>query len=221
MDFVLPGAIHPERLCDEDFVGTVKEEMIVRTLKPSSNRIRLRLAAIVLVAALGLVAAGCGGGSSSSSAPKSGVAGAEHTLSTVVLKTRKISGLGVVLVNRKGRTLYVFMKDQHRHVTCTGSCAGFWPPLKWKSKSKPTAGGAAKQALMGSDKNPSGGRVVTYNKWPLYTYSGDSGAGQTHGEGQNLNGGKWYVISAKGKLVKHKSSTGGGGTTTTGGGGWG
>jgi predicted lipoprotein with Yx(FWY)xxD motif len=124
-------------------------------------------------------------------------------------------------VNAKGHTLYVFMKDQHRRVTCTGQCASFWPPLKWKSKSKPTAGGAAKSSLLSSVKNPAGGRVVTYNKWPLYTFVNDTAAGQAKGEGQNLNGGKWYVISPKGVLIKHKSASGGGGTTTTGGGGWG
>ena len=194
--------------------GHVKEEIKVR------NRYQLRLVGAASVALLGLVAAGCGGGSSASSAPKGGVAGAEHTLSTATVMTRKVSGLGVVLVNAKGRTLYVFMKDQHSRVTCTGQCASFWPPLKWKSASKPTAGGTAKRSLLGTDKNPSGGRVVTYNKWPLYTYSGDSGAGQANGENQTLNGGKWYVISPKGVLIKHKSA-GGGGTTTTGGGGWG
>ncbi|HKS77574.1 MAG TPA: hypothetical protein VJQ07_01770, partial [Gaiellaceae bacterium] len=62
---------------------------------------------------------------------------------------------------------------------------------------------------------------VTYNKWPLYTFVNDTAAGQAKGEGQNLNGGKWYVISPKGVLIKHKSASGGGGTTTTGGGGWG
>ena len=183
------------------------------------NRYRPRLLAVALVGVLGLIAAGCGGGSSSSSAPKSGVDAAQHSTSATV-STRKISGLGVVLVNAKGRTLYVFMKDAQRRVTCTGSCAAFWPPLKWKTMSKPTAGGAAKRALLSSDKNPAGGRVVTYNKWPLYTYSGDSAAGQAKGQAKNLNGGKWYVISPKGVLIKHTASSGGG-TTTTGGGGWG
>jgi predicted lipoprotein with Yx(FWY)xxD motif len=198
----------------------VKEEMFVRNLTQRNvNRYQFRLLTVALVAGLGLVAAGCGGGSGSS-APNGGVAGEQHSTSTVAVKTRKVSGLGVVLVNPAGRTLYVFMKDQRSRVTCTGSCAGFWPPLKWKSKSKPTAGGTAKTALLSTDKNPSGGRVVTYSKWPLYTYSGDSGAGQANGEAQNLNGGKWYVISPKGVLIKHRSS-GGGSTTTTGGGGWG
>lgn len=195
--------------------------MDVRILRGNSNRYQVRLIAVALLAALGLVAAGCGG-SSASSAPKGGVAGAQHSTGSVAVKTRKIKGLGVVLIKPNGRTLYVFMKDAHRHVTCTGSCASFWPPLKWKSSAKPKAGGAAKSSLLGTDKNPSGGKVVTYNHWPLYTFSGDSAAGQAKGWNQNLNGGKWYVISPAGKVIKHKTSSGGGGTTTSGGGGgWG
>jgi predicted lipoprotein with Yx(FWY)xxD motif len=192
----------------------VKEEMNVR------NRYQLRALGAASVAVLGLVVAGCGGGSSTS-APKGGVAGAEHTLTTAAVMTRKVSGLGVVLVNAKGHTLYVFMKDQHSRVTCTGQCASFWSPLKWKSKSKPKAGGKAKTSLLSTVKNPSGGRVVTYNKWPLYTFVNDTAAGQAKGEGQNLNGGKWYVMSPKGVLIKHKSASGGGTTTSGGGGGWG
>jgi predicted lipoprotein with Yx(FWY)xxD motif len=142
-------------------------------------------------------------------------------MGSAAVKTRKVKGLGVVLVNSKGRTLYVFAKDKHQSVTCTGQCASFWPPLKWKGSGKPKAAAPAKTKRLGLEKNPAGGKVVTYNKWPLYTYAGDSAGGQANGEGQNLNGGKWYVISPKGVLIKHKSSGGGGGTTTTGGGGWG
>src|SRR4029079_18410347 len=105
--------------------------------------------------------------------------------------------------------------------TCTGSCASFWPPLKWKRSGKPKAGGNAKNSLMGTAKIPSVGRVVTYTHWPLYTYSGDSAAGQAKGWNLNLNGGKWYVISAAGKVVKQKTASGGGGVGAGGGGGGG
>ena len=165
--------------------------------------LRIRVIAVALLAALGLVAAGCGGSSMSSSAPKSGVAGAQHTTGSVAVRTRKIAGLGTVLVNAKGRTLYVFANDKRSKVTCTGSCAQFWPPLKWKSAGKPKAGGSAKGRLLGLDMDPAGGEVVTYSKWPLYTYTGDSAPGQANGQNLNLNGGKWYVISAKGRLIKH------------------
>lgn len=180
--------------------------MNVKILSGNSNRYQVRLLAVALLAVLGLVAAGCGGGSSASSAPKNGVAGAQHTMSSAAVLTRKVKGLGVVLVKPNGRTLYVFMNDARHHVTClkANQCSRYWPPLKWKSSAKPKAGGTAKTSLLGLDKDPDGGKVLTYNKWPLYTYAGDSAAGQANGEGQNLNGGKWYVISAKGTLVKHK-----------------
>jgi predicted lipoprotein with Yx(FWY)xxD motif len=145
----------------------------------------------VLLALLGLLAAGAG------------VSSARST-SSVAVKTRKIQGLGVVLVNARGRTLYTYAPDQHRRVTCTGSCARFWPPLKWKGSGKPTAGGAAKTGLLGLDRNPSGGRVVTYNHWPLYTYLGDGAAGQRNGQDISANGGKWYVITPAGKVIRHK-----------------
>jgi predicted lipoprotein with Yx(FWY)xxD motif len=193
----------------------VKEEMNLRILRGKSDRYQVRLMAVALLAVIGLVAAGCGG-SSASSMPKSGVAGAQHATSSVAVKTRKIKGLGVVLVNPAGRTLYVFMKDRQRRVSCTGACQSFWPPLKWKASGKPKAGGAAKSGLLGTDKNPSGGKVVTYKKWPLYTYSGDSAAGQSNGWNMTLNGGKWYVISPAGKVIKHKTSSGGGGGGTWG-----
>jgi predicted lipoprotein with Yx(FWY)xxD motif len=192
--------------------------MNLRILRGKSNRYQVRLPAVAVLAVLAFVAAGCGG-SSASSMPKSGVAGAQHATSGVAVKTAKLKGLGVDLVNPAGRTLYVFMKDAHHKVTCTGSCANVWHPLKWKGSGKPTAGGSAKSSLL-AWVSGDGGKVLTYNHWPLYTYTGDSGAGQTKGWNVSLNGGKWYVISAKGTVVKHKTSGGGGGGTTTGG-GWG
>jgi predicted lipoprotein with Yx(FWY)xxD motif len=182
----------------------LKEERNVRILSGNSNPRRVRVFTVALLAVLGFVAAGFGGSSASSAPLKSGVAGAQHSTSSGAVKTRRIKGLGVVLVNPKGRTLYVFMRDKQRHVTCTASCARYWPPLKWKGSSQPTAGGLAKSKFLGSDKDPAGGKVVTYNKWPLYTYVADSAAGQANGEGVNLNGGRWYVISPAGKLVKHR-----------------
>lgn len=162
-----------------------------RDSQKEEMRVRIRLIAVTLLAALALVAGG------------SALASGAHTASSVAVKTRKIKGLGTVLVDAKGRTLYIFENDKHSKVTCTGSCTQFWPPLKWKSSGKPKAGGSAKSKLLGLDKDPAGGKVVTYNHWPLYTYSGDSAAGQANGQGIDGSGGLWYVISAKGKVVKH------------------
>ena len=164
----------------------------------SPTRLRIAGFAALAAAVVGL-AAGCGG-----SGPKSGVAGARHVLKSATVKTRKINKLGVVLVNSRGLTLYMFKPDHQRRVTCKGRCAVAWPPLKLKRGQRPTAGGAAKQRLLGSDRNPSGGRVVTYNRWPLYRYIGDSQPGQTTGQATNLNGGLWYVLSPAGKIITKK-----------------
>lgn len=154
----------------------------------------MKIFAVALLTAIALTAAGWGASAASS---------ARQATGSVAVKTRKISGLGVVLVNAKGRTLYTFAPDKHSRVTCTGQCAKYWPPLKWSS-GKPTAGGAAKTKLLGLDRNPSGGHVVTYDNWPLYTYLGDGKAGQANGQDTTLNGGKWYVMSPSGKQITHK-----------------
>ena len=64
------------------------------------------------------------------------------------------SGLGRILVNGRGRTLYLFDKDKHGTSACTGKCAGFWPPLI--TAGKPLATARAKMSLLGTTKRPDG-----------------------------------------------------------------
>jgi len=165
----------------------------------------------MLALAVGLLAlAGCG---SSSSSPSSSAS--TPTASTSVAKTasppsaataqisvKTISGLGPVLVNAAGRTLYIFEPDKHAKVTCIAACASLWPPAKLASGQQATASGEAKSSLLASDPDPEGGRVVTYAGWPLYTYVADSGPGSANGDGINADGGLWYVISPAGKVIE-------------------
>jgi predicted lipoprotein with Yx(FWY)xxD motif len=165
-------------------------------------RTRLRIALLAaLAAAVAIVTAGFAGSSSSANA---GVAGARHTTRTVTVKTARVKGLGTILVNNKGFTLYMFKPDKQKRVTCKGACAAVWPPLKVKAGQKPTAGGLARRRLLGTDKNPGGGLVATYNKWPLYTYVIDTKPGQAKGQAVNNSGGLWYVLSPRGKVITKK-----------------
>jgi predicted lipoprotein with Yx(FWY)xxD motif len=66
------------------------------------------------------------------------------------------------------------------------------------------AKGKAKASLLGSDADPAGGRVVTYNGWPLYTYVSDTAPGKASGQALNLNGGLWYVLAPSGKVIRTK-----------------
>lgn len=125
-------------------------------------------------------------------------------LKPVVITTRKLPKLGNVLVNTKGRTLYMFVPDKHKKVTCTGGCAVAWPPLKLPSGAKAVAKGKAKSSLIGSDRDPSGGRVVTYHGWPLYSWVGDRAAGKATGQALDANGGYWYVLSPSGEVIRKR-----------------
>jgi predicted lipoprotein with Yx(FWY)xxD motif len=148
----------------------------------------------LLVFAAALLASGCGG--SSAAAPG---AGSGHKV-TVLVKAQH--GVGTVLVNAQGYTLYMFARDNQRQVTCTSVCATTWPPLKLPPGVSLVAGPGVKASLLGSDPDPAGGRVVTYDGWPLYTYTADVDAGQATGQGIDLNGGAWYVMRPSGKPLK-------------------
>ncbi|MEA2197896.1 MAG: hypothetical protein QOJ25_1947 [Solirubrobacteraceae bacterium] len=120
------------------------------------------------------------------------------------IATARFPGLGAVLVNAQGHTLYIFVPDNDQKVTCVGGCAAVWPPASVPSGQTAAAAGGVKQSLLGSDPNPAGGLVITYAGWPLYTYIADGTSGSATGQGINLNGGLWYVISPTGKVIKAK-----------------
>ncbi len=132
---------------------------------------------------------------------------ATETNATVSLRK---TTLGLILVNSRGHTLYLFAKDRNGKSACSGSCARFWPPLL--STGTPTAGRGVKRSLLGTTRRSNGSRQVTYNRHPLYTYALDKRAGQTNGEGNSAFGAKWYAVSANGRgVVKAPPAT----TTTT------
>ena len=65
-------------------------------------------------------------------------AAATQSSTTVSSATSK---LGRILVDSRGRTLYLFEKDKRGHSACAGACATYWPPLL--TRGKPTAARAA------------------------------------------------------------------------------
>ena len=137
---------------------------------------------------------------------------ATGTSATVALRKTK---LGMILVNSRGHTLYLFAKDRNGKSACSGSCARFWPPLL--SPSKATAGAGVKAALLGKTMRSDGRLQVTYNRHPLYTFALDKQPRQTRGEGNLAFGARWWAVSARGtKVVKPATTTTTTTTTTTG-----
>jgi predicted lipoprotein with Yx(FWY)xxD motif len=161
---------------------------------------RSRLVAAAVIAAVATLVAGIS--SSASARPSSLDSG--HAKRTLV-KLRKTS-LGMVLVDARGRTLYLYTPDKHNKTVCYGQCAAYWPPLL--TTGKPLAGAGVKAKLLGVTMRKDGSHQVTYAGHPLYFFVQDSKAGQTNGEEfQNI----WYVVSAAGKKVEKEA----GSTSTT------
>jgi predicted lipoprotein with Yx(FWY)xxD motif len=154
---------------------------------------------VLAVAVLALVMTSC---ASKKPAASGGGGGAGGSIATT-----SVSGVGTVLVNAQGRTLYYLMTDNHSQPTCTGSCASTWPPMI-VSGSVPAAGSGVTGTL-GTVANPDGGKQLTYMGWPLYIYSGDSAAGQANGQG---SGGVWFAMAASGP-----TGSGGGSSPSSGG----
>jgi predicted lipoprotein with Yx(FWY)xxD motif len=107
--------------------------------------------------------------------------------------------LGKVLVDSRGRTLYVFMKDKGTTSTCFGACASAWPPLR--AAGKPTVAGGAHASMVGTTRRSDGRPQVIYNRHPLYRFQGDKKPGDTNGQGLTAFGGRWSVISPSGRRV--------------------
>ncbi len=104
--------------------------------------------------------------------------------------------LGKVLVDGKGRTLYVFTKDSAGTSACTGGCATAWPPLMATGAVVPGAGLDAEDfaTIMRSD----GSKQVTFYGHPLYTFGGDKAAGDINGQ---KVAGSWFVVGTDGNPV--------------------
>jgi predicted lipoprotein with Yx(FWY)xxD motif len=110
------------------------------------------------------------------------------------------TGLGRVIADGRGRTLYLFEKDSRGHSMCSGACAVYWPPLL--THAKPVARGGARHSLLGTIKRANGTRQVTYAGHPLYRFIEDTKPGQTKGEGSVLFGAGWDALTPAGKKIE-------------------
>jgi predicted lipoprotein with Yx(FWY)xxD motif len=132
-------------------------------------------------------------------------AGQEHFSGPVYeVETAQVSGLGSVLVDGQGFTLYLYEPDaQSGHSRCSGPCAVEWSPITLASGVKsPIAGPGVQASLLSTSRRSDGTVQVTYDNWPLYTWAQDTAPGQATGEGLDNLGGVWYVLDASGNPVE-------------------
>lgn len=174
-------------------------------------------AAVVVLAACGSNGTPTGGSTSNPAAV------ANTGLASISIKTMGTSK-GTVLVNPAGLTLYWFANDTGTQSNCNGSCATYWRPVLGTAAA---ATGAALPHGFGTIKRANGQTQITYDGHPLYTYTGDTAAGQINGNGLNASGGLWWAITPSGSELGSSTASsnsgggsGGSGSGGSGSGGW-
>ena len=110
------------------------------------------------------------------------------------------SGLGRIIVDSHGKTLYLWGHDKRGKSSCNGTCASAWPPLV--THGKPRAISGARMALLGTTRRADGRTQVTYHGHPLYYFVEDKRPGQTAGAGLNAFGGRFDPVSASGTALR-------------------
>ncbi len=172
--------------------------------RPAFRRRAARsLTALAGVAVVGLIAAACGSSTPSASrtsststtaaspASATGTGGGSQVVANVVANA-KIGGS--ILVDSSGMTLYMFSADTAAMSACTGGCASAWPPLTVSSGTTPK-GGSGATGTFATITRSDGSLQVAWNGHPLYTFSGDSAAGDTNGQNLTSDGGTWTVAT--------------------------
>jgi predicted lipoprotein with Yx(FWY)xxD motif len=171
---------------------------------------------LVVGGMLGVAAlmAGCGGGSQKPAAPTTTSSPGSAAKPSTSFSTANVSGVGTVVLDGRGRTVYILTADGHTNAPCTDAsgCTKLWPDLPLPDGSTGAKGKTGLDAsLLGTKKLSDGETYPTYHGWLMYEYSGDSGAGQANGQGIKSFGGTWYVLNASGNPVTSGSGGGGGG----------
>jgi predicted lipoprotein with Yx(FWY)xxD motif len=175
--------------------------------------------AICIAAVVGsvvLAAAGCGGGdakttsrtstpaqatnSSDQSHRAARTANAERTTAKTttvkVMKTR----YGRILVDGRGRALYLFTRESSPTVRCYGACATAWPVFHARGNVR--AGTGADRRLIGTTRRRGGTKQVTYAGHPLYYYVTDRKPGQVTCQNVVEYGGTWLVVAPGGTAIR-------------------
>ena len=111
------------------------------------------------------------------------------------------AGVGEILADGSGHTLYMFTRDRHDKDSCArlSGCLEAWPALS--TTRKPVAGAGVRASLLGTIELRGRVRQVTYAGHPLYSYALESLRKSTFNIGAYEYGGEWLALGADGKPV--------------------
>jgi predicted lipoprotein with Yx(FWY)xxD motif len=183
-----------------------------------TKKLRSMKAVIGVLFAAALLLGACGSDSKDKTAAKSTSKTTEAPSTTAkpaagdAPVTVKMTSLGNVLVGKTGMTVYGFTKDTEGKPTCAGPCADAWPAVLTDSADLPAG---LDPKVFSVVPSLDGTFQIKAGAWPLYYFANDKAAGDVNGQGI---GGIWYVVDAKGQLVKEAKPAAGktdDSTTTT------
>ncbi len=114
-----------------------------------------------------------------------------------------VAGLGTVLVDGQGITLYLFATDVRGEPSrCYDICAVQWPPdLLPAGVTAPVAGPGVDASMLGTVPRSDGSTQITYHGWPLYFWPPDRAPGKATGQALTNAGGRWWVVSPAGDAI--------------------
>jgi predicted lipoprotein with Yx(FWY)xxD motif len=119
----------------------------------------------------------------------------------LVVSVRSLPGIGTVLVDSSGDTLYSPQQEAHGAILCTASCLSFWFPVQVRAGTVLRAPGSVTGKL-GTIRRPGGMTQLTISGRPLYTFRLDQAPGQAHGNDYTDHFGgvsfTWHAITASG-----------------------
>ena len=162
----------------------------------------LAAAAAALIAACGGAGGIYGTGGGSAAGGTTGMAHHAAASHGTVISARTLPGVGTVLVDRSGKTLYSPQQEAHGTIMCTGGCLSFWFPASVAAGVTPHAPTEV-TGMLGTMHRPDDGLTqLTYNGKPLYTFRLDQAPGQAHGNNFTDHFGSasftWHAITASG-----------------------
>lgn len=163
------------------FVATSTEVPVALRRLASARTVRVLAAAVALVASSVLAV-------ELSQPSLRGRAAGTDTVTAV-----RLPRYGTVLANGRGDTLYVLSTGRGSQGACSGGCLSIWPPLLVAPTVRHIRAGPGVFGRLGLI-GVRGQSQATDNGYRLYTYAGDSGPRQGHGEGIVSFGGTWYLV---------------------------
>ena len=136
------------------------------------------------------------------------------------ISQRTIQGVGTVLVNQMGMTLYSPEQEADGHILCTAACTRFWQPLLLSEGTKYPTKSPGVPGKLAVVNRPDGAKQVTFDGKPLYQFVEDGSPGDTKGNDFQDNFGghqfSWQVVtvgkapSANGSRSQNHVGYGGG-----------